>query len=156
MSSPFRTGSPSLMLRTMTLPGMSALILTCVLGSILPGARTRDVTSWSRTFAICTDWTRPLALRAMLMPITTTSTTAPSAIQIHFFFIACGPLLLLALAAHPVDERLGHADVGERGHQLARRPLQLQLRVDEVEDRGRADVVLLLDQVHVLGGGLHR
>src|SRR6266487_5194750 len=106
----------------MIFPAMSALIFTWVFGSILPGARTRAVTSSRRTLASWTASTLPRAPRTTLNPTTRTTTTAPSVIQIHLFFMnAASPLASLAHAAHALDRGLGDSDVGQSGHEVALR-----------------------------------
>jgi len=58
------------------------------------------------------------------------------------------------LSADPVDLRLGHPDGGQRLDDVALRGLQLHLGVDQLENRRRNDVVLLLGQLEVLDRGL--
>src|SRR5262245_4876346 len=137
----------------MTLPMMSALTFTCVLGSILPGARTRDVMSSARTRASCTGtpfflppWAAMLAMIRMIIR------APPRPIQSHLFFIRRSCLLrgLLRPSPDTVDLGLGHPNGRQRADRIARGSLELNLGVDQLQDRRRADIVLLLSELHVL------
>src|SRR5262249_7726702 len=138
------------------LPGTSALTLTWVRGSIFPGARTREVMSSTRTRASCTPSARLRPERITLATTSPATTTTASTIHIHFFFIAA-PLLCpstsFVASSHPVDLRLRHANRRQRRDAVALRPLELHLRVDQIEDRRGTDIVFLLGEIEVLGRG---
>src|SRR5215831_19870028 len=128
MSWPFFTRSPSLTGSWTILPMTSALTLTCVLGSILPGARTRAVMSSSRTRANCTGVI--FELRPRTTPTTTRPrvTTTPRPIHSHLVFMR-GRLHEASVvpAAHAPDSGLGHPHRGACPHQLILCALQLHL-----------------------------
>src|SRR5262249_35729474 len=151
---PLRTRSPSSTARRTTLPGTSALTLTCVFGSILPGALTREVTSSIRTLASWTDSTLPPEERPMFTATRMRTSTTPITIHSHFFFIESRLLCWrsLAVTADAVDLRLGHTDGGQGLDDVALCGLQLHLGVDQLQDGGGPHVVLLLRQLEVLDG----
>src|SRR5438552_11307773 len=160
MSWPCFTRSPSLTGSWTILPMTSALTLTWVRGSILPGARTRAVMSSRRTRANCTATILPADCRATFATTRSTRTSPPSPIQIHFFFMRVRLLPYVCRSrrserrpqgmgsvsapADLLDRRLGHAHSRESRDHVAPRGLDLHLGVDQVEDGGGADVVLLL------------
>src|SRR6266516_1016576 len=138
---------------------MSALILTWVRGSILPGARTREVMSSSRTRANWTAVLLPLPPRTRLTAINPATTRAPNAIHSHRRPFMPSTLLggpSLDAPAGPVELRLGHADRGQRLDARGRGPGQADLRIDELENGRRSDVVFLLRELEVLGRRLER
>src|SRR5438093_6831821 len=159
MSWPWRTWSPSLTSKRTTLPGMSALILTWMRGSILPGARTREVMSSSRTRANWTGVLLPLPPRTRLKAISATTTRAPS--PIHSHRLPFMPSILprgssLDAPADAIELRLGHADRRQPLDARGRRPGQADLRIDELEDGRRSDIVFLLGELEVLRRRLER
>src|SRR5215471_7126417 len=134
---------------------MSALTFTCVFASILPGARTREVMSSIRTLASWTgiaflpDWL------ATFTPTSTSSRTAPRPIHSHVLFFMSRPLSFLGARAlfgatpHAVQLSFGDANRRQRHDGVALRALQLNLRIDQVQDRRRAHVVFLLGEFEV-------
>src|SRR5438552_479412 len=157
-SCPFLTRSPSFTARCVTLPMMSALILTWVLGSILPGARTLEVMSSVRTRASWTGTPLRPPWAAMFTITRIKIRAAPRPIQSHFFFFMATRFLLggALLGAAPDAIQLSLRDPnGRKGrNDVALGALQLNLGIDQVQDGRRADIVLLLRELQVLRRGL--
>src|SRR5437899_3792443 len=153
MSWPLLTRSPSFTSRRTTLPAMSALIFTWVRGSIFPGARTRATMSSTRTRANCTAVSLPLPPRMTLTTTSASTSTTPMPIhspRLPFIVVLPASRRSLDASAHAVELRLGDADPGERRDPIGIRACQADLRVDQIEDRGGADIVFLLRELEVL------
>src|SRR3989442_8989474 len=136
----------------MILPITSALTLTCVFGSIFPGARTRAVMSSDRPRANCTGVILERLPRATAPTTSSTVTSTPIPIHSHLFLMRRTPDSFASIVppAHPSDPGIGHPYPGARHDALVLGTLQLHLRVDQIQNCGRSHVVLLLSQLEVL------
>src|SRR5262249_12600104 len=62
-------------------------------------------------------------------------------------------LALFSATPHAIQLSFGDANRRQRHDGVALRALQLDLRIDQIQDRRRAHVVLLLGELEVLDGG---
>src|SRR5438876_3361760 len=96
----------------------------------------------------------------MFTATSSSTTTPPIPIHSQCFFMnrvllpaPASPweMRLPAAAAHALDLRLRHPQRRQRRDRVAARPLELHFGVHQLENRRRADVVLLLGEVEILG-----